>query len=221
MLLSSIRAAPLHGAQSHSAKLGSSCIVFASSQHAISAVTLQLPSPGRRYAKGGNISTCNPYGPNVDPTTVPREASGTCPALQMFKMDTQFYVDLCTPSVSMFDYTLDVGLKDLDDATYKENLKDMQCSFTSQQFRKVSRKEAGDGEQRSFAGGYGPWGNVGNLQGGRAVCCSDSGLPEGCQGGKAVCWLHSAQWQQWTASTPAGALVMCGHPRYCTPRDCQ
>jgi hypothetical protein len=47
----------------------------------------------------------------------------------------------------MFGVKLDVGLKDLDDATYKVNLQDLTCSFTSDEFRKVALKEAKDGEQ--------------------------------------------------------------------------
>jgi hypothetical protein len=50
----------------------------------------------------------------------------------------------------MFPVKLDVGLKDLDEPTYKVNLQDLTCSFTSDEFRKVAIKEAKDGEQSSW-----------------------------------------------------------------------
>jgi hypothetical protein len=50
----------------------------------------------------------------------------------------------------MFPVKLDVGLKDLDEPTYKVNLQDLTCSFTSDEFRKVALKEAKDGEQSTW-----------------------------------------------------------------------
>lgn len=96
------------------------------------------------YAKGANISTCNPYGDGVDNPAGKKPVKGSCPRLQMHKLDTQFYLDLATPTVSIFDVRLDVGLKDLDEDTYRVNLKDITCSFSSEEFRKVAIKEASD-----------------------------------------------------------------------------
>jgi hypothetical protein len=51
----------------------------------------------RRYAKGANISVCNPFGEVVDPAAA-QPKKGSCPRLQMHKLDTQFYLDLVTPT---------------------------------------------------------------------------------------------------------------------------
>jgi hypothetical protein len=48
----------------------------------------------------------------------------------------------------MSDVHVDAGLKDLDEETYRESLKDITCSFTSEEFRKVAIKEASDGERQ-------------------------------------------------------------------------
>jgi uncharacterized protein (DUF58 family) len=51
-------------------------------------------------------------------------------------------------AVNMSDVKLDVELKDLDEDAYRVNLKDITCSFTSEDFRKVAIKEAVDGERQ-------------------------------------------------------------------------
>jgi hypothetical protein len=50
------------------------------------------------YAKGANISVCNPYGEGVDNPAGKKPIKGSCPRMQMHKLDTQFYLDLATPT---------------------------------------------------------------------------------------------------------------------------
>eukprot|EP00882_Tetradesmus_deserticola_P009979 GHRQ01010544.1.p1 GENE.GHRQ01010544.1~~GHRQ01010544.1.p1 ORF type:complete len:518 (+),score=94.88 GHRQ01010544.1:287-1840(+) len=95
------------------------------------------------YAEKANINVCNPFGAKVDPVA-DQPKKGSCPRLQMYQLDTRYYLDLATPTVSMSDVKLDVGLVDLDEVTYKDHLKDLACSFSSEPFRKVALKEAKD-----------------------------------------------------------------------------
>eukprot|EP00775_Hariotina_reticulata_P003099 gene3099-3378_t len=98
-------------------------------------------SPQHTYDKG-TIATCNPLDDN-EPFSKPAKPD-TCPNVQMFRMNNQYYVDLLTPSISMVPFKLDVGLVNLTEATYVENYKDIACSFSSKQFRRVGMKEAAD-----------------------------------------------------------------------------
>ncbi|KAF8065494.1 hypothetical protein HT031_003095 [Scenedesmus sp. PABB004] len=115
---------------------------------------------GRGRAGTTRAPACNPYGLGVDDPVGKPFVPGSCsaPSLAMHRLDSQFYVDLITPAVAMTDVETETSLKarslgarprracaqDLDAASWRVNLADITCSFTSDQFRRVGIKEAED-----------------------------------------------------------------------------